>query len=383
MNFDPDARQKQLLKDIRGLMAGKTEGVTRPEELSPEDLYQVYHDLLVTLRDSGYLELGAISSSAAGTPFADYSTIVLAGEELARQAPAVYFGLEMSIRLAGGLLARYGTEAQKDRYLAPLLRGDLLGTVTTRETLGSFPAAGIATEAEKIDQSYFLTGTKKGVALGALADFLLVPAMWQDRLGLFLIPSGSEGLTVSAPVKTLGYEQAALSELRLSSCPVPEAEVLGFFEPEEILTELRIRENLALAVSALGLMHRALSQAKAYAVETGDGGKAPMAQQEVRYRLADMFTLLQTSQLVAYRSAWMLEAGLPEAGTVADAAKVFIAEAAEEITRGAMQITGLDGYLGAAGIEALYRNARFGPVAGDSSEVLRLRIADECLRKFA
>ena len=383
MNFDLDARQEQLRKDIRDLMDGDPESLGLPEGFSLEDLYQVYRDLLLKLRGIGYLEIGLAPAVAEGSPFVDYSTVVLAGEELARKAPDVYLGIEMSARLAAGLLAWYGSEAQKERYLEPLRKGELLGTVALRESLGNFPAAGIATRAEKTDGGYLLTGTKKGVVNGALADFLVVPAMMGDQLGLFLVPSGSEGLDRSKPGRMLGYEQAALSEIRLASCPVPAEGFIGPFEPQAILYELRAKENLVISVSSLGVMHRALFSAKAYAAETRDRDKPPMAQQEIRYRLADMFTLLQTSQFLAYRAAWMLEAGVSEAATVAAAAKVFITEAAEEVARGAMQITALDGYLGESGLEAHYREARFGPVAGETSEVLRMRIADDCLRKYA
>lgn len=382
MNFDLDARQEQLRNDIHGLLGEETGAFQRTGDCSPEFLIRAYRDLLEKLRDTGYLRLGTFAAAAGGSPFADYGTVVLAGEALARKSPTFYFGLETSLRLAGGVLARYGSELQKAGYLAPLLRGEMLGTVALREGLGNFPAAGFTTRAEENQGNYLLTGTKKGVVIGVLADFLVVPAMAGNRLGLFLIRSGSEGLTVSQPGRVLGFEQAALADLRLAACPVRGEDVLGFFAPEEVMAELRTRENLALAVSSLGLMHQALYSAKDYASRAKEGGKPPMAQQEIRYRLADMFTLLQTSQFLAYRAAWMLEAEVPEAATVADCAKVFITEAAEEVTRGAMQITALDGYFGEAGIEVQFREARFGPVAGESSEVLRLRIADECLQRF-
>ena len=141
--------------------------------------------------------------------------------------------------------------------------------------------------------------------------------------------------------------------------------------------------NLAIIVSSLGVMHRALFKAKEYGAAAEEGGKPPLAYQEIRYRLAEMFALYQTSQLLAYRAAWMLEQGIAEANTVVDSAKVFITEAAEEVARGSMQIAALDGYLGSNVLEAGYRDARFGPVAGESSEVLRMRIADDCLRKYS
>ena len=98
-------------------------------------------------------------------------------------------------------------------------------------------------------------------------------------------------------------------------------------------------------------MHRALFGAKEYGAAAEEGGKPPLAYQEIRYRLAEMFALYQTSQLLVYRAAWMLEQGIAEANTVVDSAKVFITEAAEEVARGAMQIAALDGYLGRNALE--------------------------------
>ena len=160
-------------------------------------------------------------------------------------------------------------------------------------------------------------------------------------------------------------------------------DLIGLFENQAILAELQVKLNLAIAVSSLGVMHRALFKAKEYGAAAEEGEKPPLAYQEIRYRLAEMFALYQTSQLLAYRAAWMLEQGMAEANTVVDSAKVFITEAAEEVARGSMQIAALDGYLGSNALEAGYRDARFGPVAGESSEVLRMRIADDCLRKYA
>jgi len=125
-----------------------------------------------------------------------------------------------------------------------------------------------------------------------------------------------------------------------------------------------------------------LSEARDYVATAREGEKPSLAYQEIRYRLAEMFALYQTAQLLVYRAAWMLEAGSSEAQPVMDSAKVFVTEAAEEVARGAMQIAALDGYLGNNALEAGYRDARFGPVAGETSEVLRMRIADDCLRKY-
>ena len=383
MNFDPDARQEQLRQDIQDLTTGEAESLRKVDPADPKDLYWAYRGLLKKLSRSGYLEIGFTAGRAGGAPFLDYSTAVLAGEALAGALPDFYLGIEISSRLVGGLLSHYGSDDQKRRYLDLLGKGELLGTAALRESLGNFSGRPMNTRADKQGGQYFLNGIKKGVINGSLADIVVVSALIGDQLGFFLVPSGGDGLTVSKNYRMLGYERIALTDLVLVDAPVPEGDLLGPFDPFLMMMELGAKENMALTVSSLGLIRRTLFSAKSYAAEKREGDKPLLAQQEIRYRLAEMFALFQTAQLLTYRAAWMLEVGAAEAATVADTAKVFVTEAAEEVARGAMQITALDGYLEANDFEAGYRDARFGPSAGETSEVLRMRIAEDCLKKYA
>ncbi len=383
MNFDLDDRQKQIRQAMRMLLAEEAEGMGEIDSQNLTALSQAYRHLLKMMAGIGYLEIGLDPERNGGSPYADLGTAVLAGEAFAEVFPDTYLGIEISSRVVGGLIARYGSERLRDRYLVPLLKGEALGTVALSESTGNFQRAEITTQAVARGEDYLLNGSKKGIINGALADMIVVPALLGEQTALFIVQPAQEGLVLSEPCSALGYRRIAFSDLALRNCEVTREACIGRWDSQAIRSELQTKTNLAITVSSLGVMHRALFKAKEYSAVAAEGGKPPLAYQEIRYRLAEMFALYQTSQLLAYRVAWMLEQGMAEANTVADSAKVFITEAAEEVARGSMQIAALDGYLGNNALEAGYRDARFGPVAGESSEVLRMRIADDCLRKYA
>jgi alkylation response protein AidB-like acyl-CoA dehydrogenase len=383
MNFDLDERQNKIRKALRSLPAEEAGGTREGNSQNLMELSRAYRTLLKLLAGIGYLEIGLNAESVQRSPYADLGTAVLAGEALAEVFPDLYLGIEISSRVVGGLIARYGSEDLKNRYLVPLLKGEALGTVALSESTCNFQAAELTTQAVAQGEGYLLNGTKKGVINGSLADIIIVPALLADRTVLFIIQPVQDGVVLSEPCSALGYKRIAFTDLALRNCRVPKEECIGLFEGRAIRSELQSKTNLAITVSSLGVMHRALFKVREYGAVAEEGEKPPLAYQEIRYRLAEMFALYQTAQLLAYRAAWMLEEGKAEANTVVDSAKVFITEAAEEVARGSMQIAALDGYLGDNPLEAGYRDARFGPVAGESSEVLRMRIADDCLRKYA
>lgn len=383
MNFDLDDRQKQIRKELRRILAEEAEDLRGMDGRNLAELQQAYRGLLKKLSAVGYLEIGLSPEAAGRSPYAGLGTAVPAGEALAEIFPDTYLGIEISSRIVGGLLARYGSPDLKDRHLVPLLKGEILGTVAWRESLSNFPGTRITTQAVPRGEDFLLHGTKKGVINGPLADIIVIPALLEDRTALFVVSPGEEGVVLSEPYPALGYQRLAFADLALQDCRVPKEGLIGLFESQALWSELQAKTNLAVTVSSLGVMHRALFKAKEYGGAAQEGEKPPLAYQEIRFRLAEMFALYQTAQLLAYRAAWMLEEGSSDAQTVVDSAKVFVTEAAEEVARGAMQMAALDGYLGSNALEAGYRDARFGPVAGETSEVLRMRIADDCLRKFA
>jgi alkylation response protein AidB-like acyl-CoA dehydrogenase len=142
---------------------------------------------------------------------------------------------------------------------------------------------------------------------------------------------------------------------------------------------VRSWEDEILTAAGLGLMRSALDSAAEYARVHKSGGKPIIAYQEIGFKLAEMLTLLQTAQLLAYRAAWMAETGDQEAELLGHCAKVFCAESAERITSASMQILGQHGYLRGHPAEEGFRNAKYLQIAGTSTEISRVKIGDSVL----
>ncbi len=214
-----------------------------------------------------------------------------------------------------------------------------------------------------------------------IADWIAVAGKTNDRLGFFLLKAGAEGLSVGRRLRTLGYDGVTFSPLSLQNCPVSSGSCLGPFEDDEPLRKARSWEDEILTAASLGVMRSALNSASEYARAHRSGGKPIIAYQEISFKLAEMLTLLQTAQLLAYRAAWMAETGDGEAELLGRCAKVFCAESAERVTSASMQILGQHGYLRGHPAEEGFRNAKYLQIAGTSTEISRVRIGDGVLER--
>jgi alkylation response protein AidB-like acyl-CoA dehydrogenase len=160
---------------------------------------------------------------------------------------------------------------------------------------------------------------------------------------------------------------------------VPRATALGPFADTSALKWLRSIEDRILVIASVGLMQATVTQAKHHAGSHVREGKPILAHQEIRFKLADMLTLFQTAQLLAYRAGWMSANADPEAATLGRVAKVFAAEASEQVAAMGMQIMAGKGYLRGNMIERAYRDAKYAALAGTTSERARMSIADDLL----
>jgi len=381
MNFDFSEKEREKKSALSGWL-----GKEFPEPFPPLDrnrLEEWTKDFLHKAASLDFLlTTGNDPALCRETPYSEMLLSVLLGEELARFTPSLALSLETSCRLFGWLLARYGDEDQRRRYLLPLQQGTLLGTVALAESSANFPDTGVRTEGRKKDGVFLLRGKKTLVVNAPLADCLAVSGVTDEGRAFFLLPRRSPGLAYEGPLDTLGFQHLFLAHLSLDDCQVAATDVIGPFADDQPFHELSLRQQLILACVSLGILEKALFGAQKRAGEKRENGKPLRAQQEIGFKLAEMFTLYQTAQWLLYRAAWMLENTIPEAEITVQAAKVFITEAAEEVARSAMQIAAGEGFLSGNELEACFRDARFGPVSGETSEVLRMRIAEACLAKY-
>ncbi len=376
MNFDLGESELGLVARLRECF--NAEARSDLSALEGGDALQVAALLrrwLPRLADTGYLEPGLEDGrNSAG--------LVAVQEALAGISSSLYLAVEASTRIFGRLIAAFGTPEQKETILAPLKEGRLLGAVGLTEGGMSLDRNPPATSGEPAGASgYRVSGRKSQVVNGPVADWIAAAGSAAGAAAVFLVPRGAPGLACGEPLALLGHRGLAVSSLALADCLIPARQVIGPLPEPSAFQRLRDWEDQVLVAAALGAMQRSFEEARDYAKTHVSGGKPIIAYQEVGFKLAEMLTLLQTARLLAYRAAWLEEAGDREAPIVALCAKVFCGEAAEKVSSEALQILGVRGYLAGNPAEAGYRDAKYFQLAGTSTEISRVKIGDGLLAR--
>lgn len=371
MNFDFDEKEIALCENMEELLGPDTKAdLTTLRKGSVAEVREATLKLLGILGQAGYTGIDD------GKNAVKLTTIQ---ERLAAFDPSLFLSAELSSRVFGRLLAIYGTADHKEKILSPLKKGRLIGAVALSEENMNIENDPLDTEGLSVENGFQVCGSKGHVVNAPIADWIAVAGICEGSLAFFLIRKGSEGLSIGQRIPTLGYNGVIISSLTLKDCRVPSTSVIGPFEGGEPLKKIRSWEDQALTAASLGQIKRSFDAALNYAKSHKSGGKPIIAYQEVGFKLAEMLTLLQTAQLLAYRAAWMDESGDKEAPVLAYCAKVFCTESAEKVASQALQILGGQGYISGNAAEEGYREAKYLQIAGTSTEISRMKIADKVL----
>jgi alkylation response protein AidB-like acyl-CoA dehydrogenase len=374
MNFDYIETEKDLCQKVKGIFDTDSKaGLAKLEKGDNEVIRSIVLKYLKALGQVGYLTCGLNEGK-------DTTGLVTAQESLATISPSLFLSVEVNIRIFGRLIAVYGTADQKSQFLHDLKEGRLIGAVALSEGGMNIENEPLQTVGEQVGESFFVNGDKNHVVNAPIADWIAIAGRVEEHIVFFVIKKDSEGLSIGKRLATMGYNGCAISAISLENCSVHSKYVISPFEGEEPLKTLRMWEDKILTAGSLGLMHRCYTNALNYAKTHKSGNKPIIAYQEVGFKLAEMLTLLQTAQLLAYRAAWMAETNNKDASVVARCAKVFCTESAEEVASQALQILGGYGYVDGNPAEEGYRNAKYLQIAGTSTEISRMKIADGVLR---
>jgi alkylation response protein AidB-like acyl-CoA dehydrogenase len=378
MNFDFTDEEKNFFSEVTKAMEAAAEN----RDFESGDLDTVRENLaeaLTALAPTGYLKLGL---NAKGAPVSGTLPLMAAMEQLSGISPSLFLAVEMSTRMFGRVVA-LGQEAGKGAdILSALVDGKTVGAVALSEESINVENDPLTTTATREGDVVRVSGTKSLVINGPLADWFAVVGMLDEKAAVFLIEKDAPGLTLTDRQSTMGYDGVAISGLELDGCRVPEDRILGPFDNGFFLEQLKLWENQILIASSLGLMQASYETARDYAKQHRSGGKPIIAYQEVGFKLSEMLTLYQTAQLYAYRAAWMAEDNPKEAGLLTLCAKVFCTESAEVVAGKSLQVQSKDGYLAGGKAERSYRCAKYGQIAGVSTEIARVKIGDAALGRF-
>ena len=332
------------------------------------------------LRELGALGvMGMTVPEAYGGAGLDYMSLVLAIEEIAAGDGATSTIVSVQNSLPCGITDKYGSEAQKQRWLVPLAKGEALGCFCLTEPHVGSDASAIRTSATLDGDHWVLNGVKQFITTGKHADVAIVLAVTDKSAGkkgisCFLVPTATPGYIVARVEDKLGQRASDTAQIIFESCRVPLDALIG--APGEgyriALSQLEAG-RIGIAAQCIGMARAALDAALAYARQRESFGKPLIEHQAVSFRLADMATQVDAARLMVWRAAQLKDAGQP-CLTEASMAKLFASEMAEKVASDAIQIHGGYGYVSDFPVERIYRDVRVCQIYEGASDIQRLVI---------
>ena len=317
------------------------------------------------LAQAGYLGLKfPVEYGGAG----DTVAAAVLVEELSRcGSGGLAAGLGAHAGIALPPICTFGTEEQKQRYLVPGLRGELVAALAITEPDAGSDVASIRTHARRVQDGYVVNGSKTFITGGVRADVLVTAVRTKPEGGhqgiSFLIIERGEGVR-SSPLKKLGWHASDTAEIGLEDVFVPEENLLG---PEHggfylIMANFQW-ERLLMALGAVGAMQAVFERTLTFA--RGSAGR-----QAVRHRLAEIALTIETGRAVTYAALRRHVAG-EDAVREVTIAKLATQRAAFDVIDACLQLHGLDGYFADAELQRAARDARLGPIGGGTDEIMK------------
>jgi len=306
------------------------------------------------------------------------------GEEMARcRSGGVAFSVLVHTDMSSPWLTRYGTEAQKRRYLPGIIAGETVCALGITEPGTGSDMAALSTRAVRRGDTYFVTGNKIFITNGVYGDLYFVAARTapgtserrHDGLSMFLVERGLPGFTVSRKLDKMGMRASDTAELSFQDCPVPADHLLGVEGRgfQQLATGLQ-RERIMAAVLALSAATQALDDTLGYLRERTAFGEPLAARQVLRHRVADLATELEAARQLVYHAVRLYAAGADCVREVS-MAKLFATEVANRVAYEVVQLHGGYGYMREFPVEGFFRDVRLWTIASGTSEIMREIIA--------
>lgn len=318
----------------------------------------------------------------AGT---DYVSYRIALEEVSRGCASTGTIMTAHTTLATWPVFTFGTQAQKDKYLADMASGRRLGAFALTEPVaGTDAGAGTCTAVLKGD-SYVLNGSKMFISNAPHAEVYIVFAKTAPERGTmgmsaFIVEKDTPGFSIGKAEHKLGIRGSATSPLFFTNCHVPADALLGREgHGFKIAMKTLDRGRIGIAAQAVGIAQAALDASIAYAKERVQFGKPIAAFQAIQWMIADMATEIDAARLLTYRAASCEDHGRPHS-TEGAVAKLFASETATRVAGKAIQIHGGYGYTEGYPVERNWRDAKITEIYDGTSEAQRMIIARSCLR---
>jgi acyl-CoA dehydrogenase len=371
-----------LRKTIRAFV----EKEVAPQVGAWEDAGQIPRAFWRRLGELGLL--GLEFPTEYGGAGSDVLSSVVLGEEMARcRSGGVAFSVLVHTDMSSPWLTRYGTEAQKRKYLPGIIRGETVCALGITEPGTGSDMAAVSTRAVRTGGRYLLTGSKTFITNGVYGDLYFVAARTgdgsaarrHDGISMFLVERGFAGFYIGRKLDKMGMRASDTAELTFQECAVPAENLLGVEGRgfQQLAAGLQ-RERLMAAVLALSGAAQALEDTVAY-LQARHAFGGPLAdKQALRHRVADMATEIEAARQLVYHAATLYGAG-EECVAPVSMAKLFSTEVANRVAYQAVQMHGGYGYMREFPVERFFRDVRLWTIASGTSEMMREIIAKRLL----
>jgi butyryl-CoA dehydrogenase len=310
----------------------------------------------------------------------DYTALAVALEEIAAGDGATSTIISVNNCPVCSILMAWANEDQRQRYLVPLARGEMLGAFCLTEPHVGSEASGLRTSAHRDGDHWVLNGVKQFITSGKNADAAIVLAVTEKAAGkrgisAFVVDTKSPGYVVARVEEKLGQHASDTAQIVFENCRVPAANLIGD-EGAGYKIALSGLEGgrIGIAAQSLGMARAAYEAALKYARERVAFGQPIFEHQALQFRLADMATQLEAARQLIHHAAALKDAGQPCLKQAA-MAKLFASEMAERVCSDAIQIHGGYGYVSDFPVERIYRDVRVCQIYEGTSDIQRILIA--------
>jgi short-chain 2-methylacyl-CoA dehydrogenase len=378
VDLDLSQEQQDFQKTVRAFV----DDVIRPHAERWDQEHELPMDAVGQMAELGLF--GLPFPEEYGGSDAGFLTLCLAIEEIARVDSSLAITLEAAVGLGAMPIFRFGTAAQKEKWLPPLAAGDALAGFGLTEPGAGSDAGGSLTSARLEDNGWVINGSKSFITNSgtSITSFVTVTAITGQNNGhkeisAIVVPSGTPGFTVAPPYRKMGWWHSDTHELSFNDCRVPEENLLGE-RGDGYRNFLKILDDgrIAIAALAVGLAQGCLDESLSYAHERSAFGKPIGSFQGLQFKIADMACKIELARQAYYRAAWLKEVGRPYKKEAA-MAKLFASEIAVDVARDAVQIHGGYGYIEDFPVCRHFRDSKILEIGEGTSEVMRILIGRE------
>ena len=378
----PEEARSQIVNMVRDFVRRDVEPVA--DKLDREDI--VPFDLIDKMKDLGLF--GITVPEEYGGLGLDYTTFASIFEELSKGFMSIS-GAIGTHHILTYMLAHYGTEEQKSRFLPDLASGKKRGGLALTEPSGGTDVANLQTTAVKDGEEYIINGTKSFITNGRYGDAFCLLARTDKNaepnhkgISAFIVEKGDPGFRVGRDLDKMGYRGLDTCELIFEDFRIPAENLIGGEEGRgfgQVMSGLETG-RINIAARAVGVAQAAFNAAIRYSQQRETFGVPISQHQAIQLKLADMATKIQAARLLTYDAAGKKDRG-ERVDLEAGMAKLFASEICQEVTLDAMRIHGGYGFIKDSPVERYYRDAPLMIIGEGTNEILKALIARQLLRR--